>query len=111
MLVYIKYFFISCTQNNYTVKADLLSGSFRKANLRPGSPLGGKRNKTGERSEPRGVVYGGEKVAPPFPLHMSAAGLASLADIFPIWPRFLPFSPTAEPGPKLRKASFYNSYE
>ena len=38
------------------------------------------------------------------------------------WPRFarryfshltplLPFSPTAEPGPKLRKASFYNSYE
>lgn len=45
LLVNIKYFFISCTQNNYTFKADLLSGSFRKANLRPGSPLGGKETK------------------------------------------------------------------
>ena len=46
VLVYIKYFFISCTQNNYTFKADFLSGSFRKANLRPGSPLGGKETKS-----------------------------------------------------------------
>ena len=29
----------------------------------------------------------------------SPDGLALLADLFPIWPLFLPFSPTAEPGP------------
>ena len=51
--------------------------------LGPSSALGGKGKKS-ERSEPRGVVWGGERVA-----------------IFPILPRFLPFSPTAEPGPKL----------
>ena len=34
-------------------------------------------------------------------LVFSRARVASPADIFPIWPRFLPFSPTAEPGPKL----------
>ena len=31
----------------------------------------------------------------------NTAPLASLADIFPIWPRFLPFPPTAKPGPRL----------
>ena len=51
--------------------------------LGQGSALGGKGKKN-ERSEPRGVVWAGERVA-----------------IFPILPRFLPFSPTAEPGPKL----------
>ena len=31
------------------------------------------------------------------------ARLALLADIYPIWPHFLPFSPTAEPGPRLEQ--------
>ena len=35
----------------------------------------------------------------PFPHPQATAGLASLADI--ISPRFLPFSPTAKPGPRL----------
>ena len=35
------------------------------------------------------------QASPPFPLPQGIAGLASLADIFPIWPRFLSFSPTA----------------
>ena len=30
--------------------------------------------------------------------------LASLADIFPIWSRFLPFFPTVEPGPGLKSS-------
>ena len=34
----------------------------------------------------------------PFPPPQATARLASFADIFPILPRFLPFSPTAEPG-------------
>ena len=34
--------------------------------------------------------------------HGTAASKACLlADIFPIWPRFLPFSPIADPGPRL----------
>ena len=41
--------------------------------------------------------------APPFPYPQATAGLASLADIFLIWPRFLPFPPTVEPGPRLKK--------
>ena len=44
----------------------------------------GEKGKKSERSEPRGVVWGAERVA-----------------IFPISPRFWPFYPTAEPGPKL----------
>ena len=31
----------------------------------------------------------------------STAQLASLANIFAVWPRFLPSSPTAEPSPRL----------
>ena len=31
----------------------------------------------------------------------ATAQVASLADIFLIWARFLPFSPTAEPGPRV----------
>ena len=64
--------------------------------LGPGSALGKigklvrvKKKNIGERREPRGSL------GPPL------AGPASLADVFPIWPRFLPCSPTAEPGPRL----------
>ena len=40
--------------------------------------------------------------APPlFPPPQANAQLASLADIFPSSPRFLPFPPNAEPGPRL----------
>ena len=68
-----------------------------------------KEKKTSEAS--RGVVWGGERVAaslsPCGP--QSNAGLASLADIFPIWPRFFPFSPTAERGPRLISNSLQKS--
>ena len=37
----------------------------------------------------------------PFPIPNPPARLASLAAIFPIWPCFLPFSPSTEPGPRL----------
>ena len=48
----------------------------------------------GKRSEPRGSLETGSAIlSPPH----ATAGLASLADIFPIWPRFLTFSSTAEP--------------
>ena len=48
----------------------------------------------GKRSEPRGSLETGSAIlSPPH----ATAGLASLADIFPIWPRFLTFSPNAEP--------------
>ena len=36
-----------------------------------------------------------------FPTPQANALLASLADIFPSSPRFLLFSPNAEPGPRL----------
>ena len=35
--------------------------------------------------------------------------LASLADIFPIWPRFLPFYPTVEPSPGLKSSQPANA--
>ena len=54
--------------------------------LGPGSALAwAKKKKIGEFGEGKRAI----------------AGLASLADIFPIWPRFLPFPPTTEPGPRL----------
>ena len=66
--------------------------------------MGKREKKIGERSEPRG----GGKVALPFPLPQVTPRLASFADIFPIWPRFLPFSPTAEPGPGLMTVTLWN---
>ena len=66
--------------------------------------MGKKEKKIGERREPRG----GGKVALPFPPPLSTPRLASFADIFPIWPRFLPFSPTAEPGPRLMTVTLWN---
>ena len=38
----------------------------------------------------------------PFPSSQDTSRLASIAVIFPVCPRFLPFSHTAEPGPRLR---------
>ena len=68
-----------------------------------------KQNRRAKRAERCNLRRGKGGAALPPP--QSTAGLTSLADIFPIWTRFLPFSLTAEPGPKLRKTSFYNSYE
>ena len=64
------------------------------------APPWGKRRRRG--------VWGGERVAPPFPLPQVTPRLASFADIFLIWPRFLPFSPTAEPGPGLVAVTLWN---
>lgn len=51
------------------------------------------------------ALYCGKKekkwCAKPFPPPQNTTGLASLADVFPILPRFLPFSTTVEPGPRL----------
>ena len=86
-----------CTHNEIT----------NNPSLGPGSSLGEKGEKIGvaketisERSEPE--RESGEGKGWPFPLPNCTAGLASLADIFPVWPRFLPFfPPTADPGPRL----------
>ena len=56
----------------------------------------GEKNRRAKRAERQSD--GGGNVAPPFPPPQATAWLISFADIFPIWPRFLPFSPTAEPG-------------
>ena len=52
--------------------------------------VGQKKKKIGEQSEPRGSLGS-------FPHPQAIAGLASLADTFPIWPRFLPFSRSLVP--------------
>ena len=56
--------------------------SWIKISLGPGSAVGGKRKKNRH----------GQKWAP-FPHPQVTTRLASLANIFPIWPGFLPFSP------------------
>ena len=89
--------FSDCTHNEIT----------NNPSLGPGSALGEKGEKIGvaketisDRSEPE--RESGEGKGWPFPLPNCTAGLASLADIFPVWPRFLPFfPPTADPGPRL----------
>ena len=80
--------FSDCTHNKIT----------NNPSLGPGSALGEKGEKISvaketisERSEPE--RESGEGKGWPFPLPNCTAGLASLADIFPVWPRFLPFFP------------------
>ena len=80
--------FSDCTHNEIS----------NNPSLGPGSALGEKGEKIGvakeiisERSEPE--RESGEGKGWPFPLPNCTAGLASLADIFPVWPRFLPFFP------------------
>ena len=65
-----------------------------------------KKKKIGERTELKGSLRKG-KWAPPFPPLQATDRLASFADI-PIWPRFLPFSPSAEPGPGLMIVTLWN---
>ena len=72
------------------------------------APPWGKRRKKLASEASREEVWGGENVAPPFPPPKATPRLASFADIFPIWPRFLPFSPTAEPGPRLMTVTLWN---
>ena len=61
--------------------------------------------KIGEWSEPRRSLEMGKggSALTPFPPPLDTARVAWLANIFPIWPRFLPFPPTAEPSPRLGK--------
>ena len=72
------------------------------------APPWGKRRKKLASGASREVVWGGKRAALPFPLPQVTPRLASFADIFPIWPRFLPFSPTAEPGPGLMTVTLWN---
>ena len=52
----------------------------------------------GRRQNPGQIAKNiGERQSEP----QSTAQLASLANIFAVWPRFLPSSPTAEPSPRL----------
>ena len=67
-----------------------------------------RRTKRAERQSKKVWGVGGGNVAPPFPPPQATARLASFADVFPIWPRFLPFSPTAEPGPGLMTVTLWN---
>ena len=65
-----------------------------------GQKTGSNRKNIGERSKPSGAVGEGER--PPFPLTRlaSQARLARWLFLSPT-PIFSPFSPNAEPGPKL----------
>ena len=72
------------------------------------APSWGKRRKKWASEASREVVWGGKRVAPPFPPPQVTPRLISFADIFPFWPRFLPFSPTAEPGPRLMTVTLWN---
>ena len=86
------YFSMSILRGSITVGEVIL---FTDASLAyPQAPQWGKRRKKSASEASREVVWGEENVAPP----QATARLASFADIFPIWPRFLPFSSTAEPG-------------
>ena len=68
---------------------------------------GKEENKIDERSEPRGSLGRGKGGAlSPSPIH---SRLTSLADIFPIWPRFCLFSPSAEHGPRLQFLQLFPS--
>ena len=85
-----------------------------KTSLRPG-PASGERDKklahpqkNGERSEPNVSLRRGKGFAAalaPLPDHHST----SVRSIFPISPRFLPVSPSAEPGPRLSQKALTDS--
>ena len=75
--------------------------------LGPSSAVAKKRKKSASEGNWE-AVWGGERVAPPFLLPQVTPRLASFSDIFPIWPRFLPFSPTAEPDPRLMTVTLWN---
>ena len=66
-----------------------------------------KEKKIGERNEPRGSLRR-EKGGASLSLPQVTARLISFADILPFWPRFLPFSLTAEPGPGLMTVTLWN---
>ena len=72
------------------------------------APQWGKRRRKSASKASWEAVWGGENVAPAFPPPQVTLWLASFADISPIWPRFLPFSPTAEPGPGLMTVTLWN---
>ena len=78
--------------------------------VQPGTRLrSGEKGEKNRRAKRAGRQSdGGGNVAPPFPPPQATARLISFADIFPIWPRFLPFSPTAEPGPGLMPVTLWN---
>ena len=99
------YFSMSILRGSITVGEVIL---FTDASLAyPQAPQWGKRRKKSTSEASREVVWGGENVAPSFPPPKATARLASFADIFPIWPRFLPFTPTAEPGPGLMTVTLW----
>ena len=58
------------------------------------APRWGKKKKNRRAKRAERPVWGRERVAF-FLLPQATTRLPSLADIFPIWPRFLPSSPTA----------------
>ena len=100
------YFSMSILRGSITVGEVIL---FTDASLAyDQAPQWGKRRKKSASEASWEVVWGGENVAPAFPPPQATARLASFADIFPIWPRFLPFSPTAEPGPRLMAVTLWN---
>ena len=59
----------------------------------------------GRRQNPGQIAKNiGERQSEP----QSTAQLASLVDIFAVWPHFLPSSPTAEAGPRLVDAFLFS---
>ena len=100
------YFSMSILRGSVTVGEVIL---FIDASLaRDQAPPWGKRRKKSASEASREVVWGGKRAGPPFPLPQVTPRLASFADIFPIWPRFLPFSPTVDPGPRLMTVTLWN---
>ena len=99
------YFSMSILRGSVTVEEVIL---FIYASLAwDQAPSSWKRRKKLASEASREVVWGGKRVAPPFPPPQVTARLASFADVFPIWPRFLNFFPTAEPCPGVMTVTLW----
>ena len=100
------YFSVSILRGSVTV-GEVIFLYRCQFSLGPGSAMEKKEKKSASEAS-REAVWGGKRMAPPFPLPQVTPRLASFADIFPIWPCFLPFSPTGEPGPGLMAVTLWN---
>ena len=74
------------------------------------APQWGKRRKKSASEASREAVWGEENVAPPFPPPQVTPRLASFAEFSYLTPFFLPFSPTAEPGPGLMAVTLLRTF-
>ena len=73
------------------------------------APPWGKRKKNSGSEASREVLWGGKRVAPPFALPQVTPSARFFRRYFSyLTPFFFPFSPTAEPGPRLVAVTLWN---